>query len=802
MAPPRPPRPVSADTLGRSEAGDTERPLSAALPSQNQSMLLVPSADDGFKFPSPNPSRPATAVSIASTSSRYSTGEEGHAPEIPHFPEELANSIQQDARFSQQPSSQLAPQQARNRIPLGPPPSARRGPASYYSQNQPVDPIEEEMDSPRGSSLRESRDPRISYASSNAIATGMPGYLKAPAVKPAPIAKSAGEDMLNLPQHSLATLPALHERQRSADSQTSPSVVNQSTDRPPDIKTSPPRKPVANARPPIITHNSTNTTRTGSSGTLGRYASSFYPRESVDYEKAPPLPPALPPGTYNVQGANAQGPPNSRGRAYDTSGSGYGDPRVESILHRLEKGGALGSSSNSIESTSPITPLSERQGRFPFRTQNSATRPTTRGTDGRSSMTSLPGLILRATTLASKLDRHENGRSSRPTTNWGDFDKKNAGWRRQSTFSDAFPPSAYPSDVGHGRTGSRISSRFPFVARSHNNMPANDYHNGYGGPVQREQSHDKVLGMKKQTLYIALAILLVIVLAAIIIPVAAVLIPKQNEKQSVTVSGCQMSLPCSNGGVSIVGSEGTQCQCLCVNGYTGKTCTGGLGTACSGIDLAQAANATVGSAIPRLLSGASTNYSIQLQAPTILGLFAVTNLTCASENALMTFNGLMTRDIKDEDESLENPDKTLEARQDSMDGSASTANGIVFAQSTPSASPVSSSSSSSSSSNQNSGLQSSSSGSSAGGSSAITAPGVINNTRALDFARVAVLFVLQDSNELNYAIVAQQSLQSYLASGKTSSASNVTVGNGYSVNFSQGMIQSGNGTLVGGGTAM
>ncbi|KAG9924008.1 hypothetical protein KCU98_g21711, partial [Aureobasidium melanogenum] len=83
---------------------------------------------------------------------------------LPDFPIPQAPQVpQQVARPSYQPN---------RRPPLGPPPSARKGPASYYPQTNYVAPILEETDSQRGL-----HDSKSSFASSNAIPIGISKYL-------------------------------------------------------------------------------------------------------------------------------------------------------------------------------------------------------------------------------------------------------------------------------------------------------------------------------------------------------------------------------------------------------------------------------------------------------------------------------------------------------------------------------------------------------------------------------------------------------------------------------------------------
>ena len=105
-----------------------------------------------------DPSTPGTGIS--SNSSRLSSG--SSVGSIPDFP------------VPSVPLNMMVPVQPRRSTNIGPPPSARRGASSYYSQSSYVAPIPEEtIETPK-------RSKRDSFASSNAIpqswADGPPGY--------------------------------------------------------------------------------------------------------------------------------------------------------------------------------------------------------------------------------------------------------------------------------------------------------------------------------------------------------------------------------------------------------------------------------------------------------------------------------------------------------------------------------------------------------------------------------------------------------------------------------------------------
>ncbi|KAI7713018.1 hypothetical protein KC353_g7847 [Hortaea werneckii] len=211
------------------------------------------------------------------------------------------------------------------------------------------------------------------------------------------------------------------------------------------------------------------------------------------------------------------------------------------------------------------------------------------------------------------------------------------------------------------------------------------------------------------------------------------------------------------------------------------------------MSVGSASDATVGDAIPRLLSGAS-NFSVPLNAETVLGLFSGSDLSCNSENALVTFNN--HAGAKRSLDKVSPLAPTLYGRQASSTTSATnhaaTSNGIVYETGSPPG--VSSSASASSSTSATTTTTPS--------TSASPSSSIKDDSTTLDFARIAVLYVLQAAGELNPAVTAQRNLQSYFEDGRTSSGrtidpSNVSLGGGYSCNLTGYSIILKNGTTVG-----
>ena len=187
------------------------------------------------------------------------------------------------------------------------------------------------------------------------------------------------------------------------------------------------------------------------------------------------------------------------------------------------------------------------------------------------------------------------------------------------------------------------------------------------------------------------------------------------------------------------------CSCVCVNGYTGPTCqtapdtNGSCAQNVTGV-LESPGNATMGSVIPRLLTTSMrSKFGIDLNATAIVGAFSQNKLGCVDENTLVTFGGQAQR--RSTSETLKHnggPMPTPAAHLPSQHSkalrhkrgdatSAFTSASLVLAASAASGSPTSNNATASSP-----------------ASPSATGPPVLMN--AMDFGRVALLYILQQSN--------------------------------------------------------
>ena len=301
-----------------------------------------------------------------------------------------------------------------------------------------------------------------------------------------------------------------------------------------------------------------------------------------------------------------------------------------------------------------------------------------------------------------------------------------------------------------------------------------------------------------------LLLLLVVIAAAVVIPLYLLVLNKKPTPELSTQQKCAQdpATACQNDGLALSTFE--TCACICINGFTGSTCSNPSATACATTTLSpDLPNVTLGDAIPRLIWTAQSNFSIPLDSSAILTRFSSSNLSCLSENALVTFDGVAsnnvaakvaadssiqasatTRVISSEQTASPTP-SAKERRQ------AASINGLYFDTSTtpkPAAqTPMSTASQTSSI------LYPSSTTAS---SATPTAIFVVSDT-VTDFARVAVLFILQQEN-IEKASVAQNLFQRFFNSdiATNKGAQNISLGGTNSANLVDFKLSSG-GEIVG-----
>lgn len=307
-----------------------------------------------------------------------------------------------------------------------------------------------------------------------------------------------------------------------------------------------------------------------------------------------------------------------------------------------------------------------------------------RSAEARGSMTSLPDLIKRATRLAAMIDTgkrpasrfdnledfldkpalRERGKeaycklTASPTTQMAQANVAyTTAGRHPSGFSDmlaAFPSPAQVTPRDQKPRGSWFpkTTSWPLApsrlrAAGEDESEDRDIDeklaSGEGQPKRR------CCGMPPWLCVLVILLILAVIVVAVVIPLQYFVLKNLGDHSVAPTASetCQDTLKCRNGGTNIV-SQGT-CSCICTNGFTGRDCGTAGSEGCSTTNLISSnsspdiTNVTVGSAIPRLIVDAQANFSIPLSGMEILAQINRGNLSCRAQNSLVTFEGRSMR---------------------------------------------------------------------------------------------------------------------------------------------------------------
>ena len=272
-------------------------------------------------------------------------------------------------------------------------------------------------------------------------------------------------------------------------------------------------------------------------------------------------------------------------------------------------------------------------------------------------------------------------------------------------------------------------------------------------------------GMPPWAFVLVVLLILCAITAAIVVPLEFFVFKNlgNHGKPKSSVERCQDELDCQNGGTNVF-SQGV-CSCICTNGFTGSDCSVEGSEGCTTTNLVSTDSSssindvTLGKAIPRLIANAQANFSIPLSGTEILAKINNGDISCRAQNSLVTFDGRPTRagvantDVSDMEDDLGNVAATAAVTRDTS------AKGTT--------------------------LKPRSTDSSTSGASGNSAANFTVTEDTLDFARVVVLYILQEETS-NDAEAAQSSLQRFFSrAGETDplydkvteeEAKNVTIG--------------------------
>ncbi|KAL4991543.1 hypothetical protein BDW68DRAFT_184974 [Aspergillus falconensis] len=376
-----------------------------------------------------------------------------------------------------------------------------------------------------------------------------------------------------------------------------------------------------------------------------------------------------------------------------------------------------------------------------------------REAEARGSLTSLSDLIKRATKLATNLE-HGRTASRNDLLNVGGsrhpFGDPN---RRSGSIKDILASFPNPAATPEGRSSWPVFWRRSTLHQLSSHEQGQEVVQEKGSTQSQRR---RCCGMPLWAFITACVVLLLVIAAAVLLPIFLVVVPRENKGNDSSNTICEKTTPCSNGGVSV--SSGDICSCVCVNGYTGSRCTTSGDASCVTTEITQdstSRNATVGEDLPRLFQDSQSNFSIPLDSVTIMALFSQNNVSCTTENALVSFKGLSSNDNKRRaliaDESLADgedrepspptnePTATLPVRRD-----VATKNGILFEDTGSDESPAAAETSS---------------------ASTRKAPPASTSTvtaEVLDFSRIAVLYILEKAGTLDAAMFSADVIQNHL----------------------------------------
>lgn len=306
--------------------------------------------------------------------------------------------------------------------------------------------------------------------------------------------------------------------------------------------------------------------------------------------------------------------------------------------------------------------------------------------------------------------------------------------------------------------------------------------------------------------FVLLLLLLVgIILAAVLVPLEFFVFKNlgNDEKPKSALAQCQESLKCQNGGTNIM-SQGT-CSCICTNGFTGSDCSAGGSDGCTTTDLGNDLNnVTLGKSIPRLIENSQKNFSVPLSGTAIMAKINAAELSCIAQNSLVTFDGAAARKRTLLD-SLALQFKREAAAPTLIARAPETAPAVVVSSETAApttlvvdeGSPENAPTSTSEAGNA---AQTSAAADPSQTQDPMTKFKITNEV--LDFARIAVLYVLQEE-DVESAEDAQSSLAQFFAKARKEAgvlvkeAANVSIGDKESVDLLRYKISIGSKTIGG-----
>ncbi|KAI9739912.1 MAG: hypothetical protein M1818_004968 [Claussenomyces sp. TS43310] len=691
---------------------------------------------------------------------------------------------------------------------IGPPPSSRRGISSYYSSSSLVASIPEEN--------HQYKPPHRSYASSAAIPSswepdtaGFNFYVDDDERFPDNYIIEEGEES----RESFYDDGEERELVRSASigRRGKPNMVTtKSSDR---LREGQSVKQVNNDRVKDMPGFDAVAAMTGRGGMdsvrPGPYTVQPVLREGPVWPVVREVNSALSGGTGLLD------PSSSSSETIPSIGQGALKEEPSLIVPRIKSEPHIGHILSAHEAASTLNPTSLTSSEGSVSRLSTIRRPprlnldVVREAESRGSLTSLPDLIRRATKLAtmmeigkrpgSRLDDLDESRGQQDLggNNGGRYGDKHARRSALSNMLNAFPSPGLNTPTTYGPSG-RGASPWPMGFSAH--ATARSLSRPPDTPASRRR---RCCGLPIWAFLLMLLAIACLIVAAIVIPVELLVVhkPKHAARPAQSsLSACQANTTCANGGSNTISSG--VCACICTNGFTGETCTVAGSSGCTTINLNSTdesssssstyTNVTLGASIPRLVQQAQANFSVPLSGAAVLARFNAAGLSCDSENALVTFGGSAHRLGKASSSMVVATMTTAASSSSSTPVARRDSAATTTAHKLPGPADVSIL-------HDQPATTVTATATATGEIPNASSPAFFTVTpEVLDFARVVVLYVLQQA-ELNSAIVAQTEITNFLEVRLGDAAAmNVSLGNGNSVDFVKLIVDAG-GQRVGGG---
>lgn len=336
-----------------------------------------------------------------------------------------------------------------------------------------------------------------------------------------------------------------------------------------------------------------------------------------------------------------------------------------------------------------------------------------------------------------------------------------------------FPPPGLPASKGRGFLP---VSLWRSKRRNIEYIESDKFQGSSATPPKRRCFH----GLSQKKFILICMLVSGTILLVILLPVLLV-----ARSKATSTTSCEKTTPCLNGGISV--SIATGCSCVCANGYTGVQCTTTGDSSCVISDVTSSKNATMGNSLPSVLDLSQIKFGIPLDQDAIMALFSTENVSCKTENKLVSFsevdissdtdNTRRSSGLPMDEDKLEILTMSFPTTRSNIVASRSlaTKNGILYDQP-----------------DTNSTTAKASTGTK---SKDVTTVAL----QVVEFSQVAVLYILEKTGSFDSTVNAKEIIQSYLVECYNSTVHpSLQVLGSYTLDFENKTIALHSGAMIGG----